>query len=60
MFVLFEPYVRFHILVQFGHLSGRLLGKSCSLGLRYVFLVQVSECHLSFSNPLVYGVGVCF
>ena len=37
--MLFEPYVRFHILVQFGLLSGRLLGNGCSLGLRHVFMV---------------------
>ena len=32
-FVLFAQYVRFHLLVKFGSLSGRLLGTSCSLGL---------------------------
>ena len=35
--VLFEPYVHFHILFEFELLSGRLLGSSCSLDLRYVF-----------------------
>ena len=35
--MLFKPYVRFH----FFYLSGRLLGNSCSLGLRYVFEVKV-------------------
>ena len=37
--MLFEPDVRFHILVKFGLLSARLLGNSCSLGLRHIFLV---------------------
>ena len=37
--MLFEPYVRFHILVKFGSLSGGLLGNSYSIGFRYVFLV---------------------
>ena len=41
--MLFEPYVRFYIfklyINKFGYLSGRLLGNSCSRGLRYVFLV---------------------
>ena len=36
---MFEPYARFHTLVMFGLLSGRLVGNSCYLGLRYVFLV---------------------
>ena len=40
----------FIFLVQFGKLSGRLLGDSCSLGLQYVFLVY----------PSVYGVGNLF
>ena len=40
IFVLFAPYARFFfILVRFGYLSGHILGNSCSLGLRYVFLV---------------------
>ena len=46
--MLFEPYVRFHVLVRLGDLSGRLLGNSCSLGLRYVFLVYVPKCHFNF------------
>ena len=32
--------------------SGRLLGNSCSLGLRYVFWVYVSKCYFSFFPPL--------
>ena len=39
IFVLFQPYVRFHILVGFGWLSDHLLGNSCSHGLQYAFLV---------------------
>ena len=35
--MLFEPYVRFHIFSS-GLLNGRLLGNSCSRGLRYVCL----------------------
>ena len=47
----------FIFLVQFGLISGRLLGKSCSFGLRYVFVVKVpiSKCHFSFFPPL----GLC-
>ena len=52
--MLFEPYVSFLVLVQLGWLSGRLLGNSCLLGLRYVFLVYVPECHFSFSSSLGY------
>ena len=50
--MLFEPYVCFHNLVQFGLLSDRLLGYSYLLGLRYVFLVQVLKCHFSSIPPL--------
>ena len=41
LFVLFQPNVRFHIIRKFGKRSVRLLGNSCSFGLRYVFLVHV-------------------
>ena len=53
IFVLFAPYGRFHILVvvNFRLLSGRLLGNGCSLGLQYVFLVQVSGFQISFFPP---------
>ena len=38
--MLFDPYVRFHIFIyKFGKLSGRLLGNSGLLDLRYVFYV---------------------
>ena len=50
--MLFEPHVRFHILVKFGFLSGRLLGNSCSLGFRYVFLVYAHKCQFSVFPPL--------
>ena len=52
--MLFEPYVRFHILVQFGYLNGHLLGSSCSLGLR-IFSQKSWYKYLSvilvFHNP---------
>ena len=45
IFALFEPYVRF----QFWWLSGRPIAeKSCSLALRYVFIVLVPNCQFSF------------
>ena len=50
--MLFEPYVVFIFLVLFGWPSGRLLGNSCSLGLRLVFMVRVPKCHFSFFPPL--------
>ena len=31
-------------------MSGRLFGNSCSLGLQYVSVVQVSNCQFSFSH----------
>ena len=34
--------------------------KSCSLGLRYVFLVYVRKCHFSFFTPLGLWSGVTF
>ena len=40
----------FIFLVKFGLLSGRLLGNSCSLGLRYVFLVFSSSSSSSSSS----------
>ena len=59
--MLLETYVRFYILVQFVCLSGRLLGNSCSLGLRYVFLVKVPMCHFSFFfSPLCLWSGNFF
>ena len=58
--MLLEPYVRFHISVKFRLLSGRLLGNSCSLGLRYVFLVLVPKCHFSFFPPLCLWRGNFF
>ena len=57
IFVLFEPYVRFHILVKFGYLSGRLLRNSCSLGLRYVFWYKYLNVILVFSHPSVCGMS---
>ena len=57
--MLFEPDVNFHILVKFGLLSGRLLGNSCSLDLRYVFLVKVTKCRFVLFRS-VCGVGRFF
>ena len=45
--MLFVAYVLFHILVKFGYLSERLLQISCSLDLRYVFLVKVPDYKFS-------------
>ena len=42
----------FIFLVQFGELSGHLLGNSCSFGLRHVFMVEVLKCHFSFFPTL--------
>ena len=47
-FGVFAPYVRFHILLKLGLLSGRLLGNSYSLGLRYVLYLEVPDCVSSF------------
>ena len=41
----------FIYLVKFWSLSGHLLGKSCSLGSRYVLFVLVPDCQLRFSPP---------
>ena len=50
--MLFEPLYVFIFLVKFGLLSGRLLGNSCLLGLRYVCLLYVPQCHfIFFSTP---------
>ena len=47
-------YVYFpNILVKFGQLSGRLLGNSCSFGLRSVFFVKVPDCQFMF--PIVFS-----
>ena len=56
--MLFEPYVRFHIFSSVRVTEWHLMGNSCSLSLRYDFLVYVPKCQLSFSHPLVYGVGI--
>ena len=58
--MLFEPYARFHILVEFRLLSGRLLGNSCSLGLLCVSLYKYLSVFLVFSHHSVYGVGISF
>ena len=58
--MLFEPHVCFHILVLFGFLCGRLLGKSCSLGLRYVFFDKYLSVVLVFSQPSFYDMGISF
>ena len=57
IFVLFEPLVRFHILVKFGLLSGCLLGNSCSLGVRYVFYLLILV--LNFAWPIGAQLEVC-
>ena len=51
--MLFEPYVRFHILLSSGN-SGRLLGNSCSLGLWCL------SVNLDFFTPVGFGVGISF
>ena len=57
--MLFEHYVRYYIFRSVRLIEG-LLGNSCSLGLRCVFLMWVPECHFVFFHPLVYGVGISF
>ena len=53
--MLFAPYVSFHILVEFRLMSDRLLGNSCSRGLRmlYCLLVPFSQ-YKSLSVTLVF------
>ena len=46
--MLYETLVRIHVFDYLSSDSDCLLGKSCSLGLRYVFLVVVTNCQLSF------------
>ena len=49
----------FKYLVKLGLLSGRLLGNSCSLGLRYNHSVSVPYCQSCFTHvTLVFGVGI--
>ena len=50
--MLFEPYLRFHIFNSVRVTEWHLLGNRRSLGLRYVFFVQVPKCHFSFFPPL--------
>ena len=47
-FVLFAPYVRFHILVKFVLLGGRQLGNSCVLGLRINMLTALKGSQFIF------------
>ena len=55
--MLFEPYVRFHISVQFGYVSGRLLGDSAyDMFSWYKYLSVI----LVFSHLSFYGVGISF
>ena len=56
MFVLFEPYIRFHSLsCMFEYLSGRLLGNSCSpaydMYSKYKYLIFA---HLGFWSGNVF------
>ena len=53
--MLFEPCVRFR---GFGYLMDRLLGNSCSLGLRYVLSIYIIV-NLVFPTSVL-GVGISF
>ena len=56
--MLFEPLCTFSYFSSVRITEGHLLGNSCSLSLRYVFLVKVPKYHFSFFQPLVCGVGI--
>ena len=58
--MLFEPDVRFHILVKFGSLSSRLLENTSSAYDMFYWYKYRLGVNLDFSHPSVFGVGISF
>ena len=58
--MLFEPYVCFHILVEFGQLSGRLWGITAHSAYGMFSWYKYLSVILVFSHPSVCEVGISF